>query len=368
MRFNIHIGFFIISLSFLFSINSYAANSKFDSEGSLIRYDGIYFMNSAGNKHRGLRFFSNGMAVASSYRGNPQDSLTAFSLSNPHLPKGEYDISGNTIKITMKTRVGTIEYSGMVNDDNLKLNWHNTHKNKKGTKDYKFVQIQNEAPIKQNEELKKNQTRQSTNTQLQVNGKLKLDGGYFIKEKRNWYRGLRFFDDGKVTGATIVHHPKNSLDSFKKNDRLQNNGTYVLDGNNITINMVFSSKLKREYQGIIKDNKITLSWKDYQNNTTNNETFEFIKMQSKGEAIRSLWSDKKNCKEEGAYIISIAAFKSSYKIASCAMYGCRIAVPGFGKKEQPYSYKSDPRFNWISETEFDLKIKDKSVHFYSCTL
>ena len=78
--------------------------------------------------------------------------------------------------------------------------------------------------------------------------------------------------------------------------------------------MIFSSKLKREYQGIIKDNKITLSWKDYQNNTTKNETFEFIKMQSKGKAINSLWSDKKNCKEEGAHIISIAAFKNSYKI------------------------------------------------------
>lgn len=368
MRVNIHISFFIISLSFLFTINSYAASSEFDSEGSLIRYDGVYFMNSAGNKHRGLRFFSNGTAVASSYRGNPQDSLTAFSLTNPHLPKGKYDINGNTIKITMKTRVGTIEYSGIVNDYKLKLDWRNTNKNKKGTHDYEFVQIQNEAPDIQKEGFKKNQTRQSTNTQLQVNENLKLDGGYFIKEKNNWYRGLRFFDDGKVTGATIVQHPKNSLDSFKKNDRLQNNGTYVLDGNTLTINMVFSSKLKRVYQGIIKDNKITLSWKDYQNNTTKSEAFEFIKMQPKGKAINSLWSDRKNCKEEGAYIISISAFEKSYKIASCAMYGCRIAIPGFGKKEQPYNYKTDPRFIWISETEFDLKINDKNVHFYSCTL
>lgn len=368
MRVNIHISFFIISLSFLFSINSYAASSEFDSEGSLIRYDGVYFMNSTGNKHRGLRFFSNGMAVASSYRGNPQDSLSAFSLTNPHLPKGKYNISGNTISITMKTRVGTVEYEGTVNEGKLKLDWHNKHKNKKGDYDYEFIQIQNKDPVKQNETFKNNKTRTSINTQWKNNEELRLDGGYFIKEKFNKYRGLRFFDDGTVTGATIVQHPENSLDSFKRNDRLQNNGTYVLDGNNLTINMVFSSQLKREYQGIIKDNTITLSWTDYQNNTTKDETFEFIKMQSKGNAINSLWSDKKNCKEKGAYIISITAFKNSYKIASCAMYGCRVAVPGFGKKEQSYSYKSDPRFNWISETEFDLKINDKSVHFYSCRI
>ena len=223
MRFNIQISFFINSLSFIFSISSYAANSEFDSEGSLIRYDGVYFMNSAGNKHRGLRFFSNGLAVVSSYRGNPQDSLTEFSLSNPHLPKGKYDINGNIIKLTTKNRGGTVEYSGIVNDNKLKLHWHSTHKNKKGSYDYEFVQIQNEAPVKQNEELKGNQPRQSTNAQFQINKKLRLDGGYFIKEKKNWYRGLRFFDDGKVTGATIVQHPENSLDSFKKNDRLQNN-------------------------------------------------------------------------------------------------------------------------------------------------
>jgi len=198
--------------------------------------------------------------------------------------------------------------------------------------------------------------------------KIRFDGGYFIKEKYNYHRGYRFFEDGSVTGATVVRHPKNDLDSFKKNDRLQNNGKYFLKGNKLKINMVFSSLLKREYLGSVNNDTVTLSWINPKDNKTITEEFEFIKMYSKGKGKQSLWSDKKNCKDEGASIISIISFNNSYKILACVKYGCRIAVPGFGKREQPYNYKLDPRLNWINDTEFELKIKNKMIHFYSCNL
>ena len=84
------------------------------------------------------------------------------------------------------------------------------------------------------------------------------------------------------------------------------------------------------------------------------------------ERVSTLWSDKKNCFADDAFLISIETFKDTYKVAACAPLGCRIAVEEFGKKAHPGDYRNDPKFNWFSDTEFETQINGSKKHFFHC--
>jgi len=80
----------------------------------------------------------------------------------------------------------------------------------------------------------------------------------------------------------------------------------------------------------------------------------------------SLWSTDEMCLDNNALIIGIEELESSYKIALCSAGGCRVAVPGFGKKVQPYKHTNDPRFKWISNKSFIIQINGQDKQFYHC--
>lgn len=84
--------------------------------------------------------------------------------------------------------------------------------------------------------------------------------------------------------------------------------------------------------------------------------------------ITTLWSDKQDCMEDGALIIAIETYGSSYKVAACVKYGCRIAVPEFGKRSQQLNYRQDPKFKWQSETVFEAVVYGKNRRFYACDI
>lgn len=83
--------------------------------------------------------------------------------------------------------------------------------------------------------------------------------------------------------------------------------------------------------------------------------------------IYTLWSDIKDCEQEGAFIISIESKGDTYKVAACSKYGCRAAIAEFGKYEHTINYKSDPLFNWISDRVFETKINGIKKRFYECS-
>lgn len=82
--------------------------------------------------------------------------------------------------------------------------------------------------------------------------------------------------------------------------------------------------------------------------------------------ISTLWSDKADCSVDGARFIAIGTFRNTYKVAACVPMGCRIAVKEFGKKPHAGSYRDDPKFNWLSETEFETQINGRIMHFFQC--
>jgi hypothetical protein len=82
--------------------------------------------------------------------------------------------------------------------------------------------------------------------------------------------------------------------------------------------------------------------------------------------VSTLWSDKKDCFGKDAFIIAIETFDGAYKVAACAKYGCKIGVREFGKKAHSGNIKQDPKFNWISDVEFETKINGKTKRFYQC--
>lgn len=82
----------------------------------------------------------------------------------------------------------------------------------------------------------------------------------------------------------------------------------------------------------------------------------------------SLWSDKEDCMEEGALIIAIETYGESYSVTACVKYGCRIAVPEFGKRDQQLNFTQDPKFKWQSEAVFDAVMYGKNTRFYACDI
>lgn len=83
-------------------------------------------------------------------------------------------------------------------------------------------------------------------------------------------------------------------------------------------------------------------------------------------ATYTLWSDSKNCYEEGAYLIAIESGSDSYKVAACAPGGCRVAVKEFGKRSHSGDFRNDPKFTWASEVEFEAEINGGHRKFYLC--
>ena len=84
--------------------------------------------------------------------------------------------------------------------------------------------------------------------------------------------------------------------------------------------------------------------------------------------ITTLWSDKEECITEDAFMIAIEEYGDTFKVAACVKYGCRIAVPEFGKKTQGVNYRKDPRFVWLSDSIFETIIYKKNRRFYKCNI
>ncbi len=84
--------------------------------------------------------------------------------------------------------------------------------------------------------------------------------------------------------------------------------------------------------------------------------------------INTLWSDKEECMAEGAFMIAIEEYGDTYKVAACSKYGCRMAVPEFGKKTYQVNYRHDPKFIWLSETVFETIINKNNTRFYKCNI
>jgi len=80
----------------------------------------------------------------------------------------------------------------------------------------------------------------------------------------------------------------------------------------------------------------------------------------------TLWSDDKNCTNEDALLIAIESHGDSYKVAACAVYGCRIAVREFGKKSHLGNFREDPKFHWFSRDEFEAEINGQKKRLYLC--
>lgn len=84
--------------------------------------------------------------------------------------------------------------------------------------------------------------------------------------------------------------------------------------------------------------------------------------------ITTLWSDKEECMAESAFMIAIEEYGDTYKVAACAKYGCRIAVPEFGKKTYQVNYRHDPKFIWLSDTVFETIVNKNNTRFYKCNI
>jgi len=83
--------------------------------------------------------------------------------------------------------------------------------------------------------------------------------------------------------------------------------------------------------------------------------------------VTTLWSDSKECYKEGASLISISTFGTSfYRVMACAKYGCKISIKEFGKKAIPGDVKKDQRFSWVSDNEFETTIYGEKKKFYHC--
>jgi hypothetical protein len=82
---------------------------------------------------------------------------------------------------------------------------------------------------------------------------------------------------------------------------------------------------------------------------------------------RTVWSDKKDCRDQSAILFQVVTFEHAWNISICGAGGCRVAVKDY-PGNQPYEFKKDNRIIWESPSSIRLRINGESKLLYNCEM
>lgn len=111
---------------------------------SQLHFDGLYQSEKIDNSWKYARFYEDGTVITVSSTGSPVKISRWFkkeNIANKNFSRGRYEIKNGRLVFSSTSAYGTVDYEGVIQDDELILNLHshiNDHRSK-GT--YRFVQI-----------------------------------------------------------------------------------------------------------------------------------------------------------------------------------------------------------------------------------
>jgi hypothetical protein len=93
---------------------------------SLLRFDGVYRVkhqprNDADQKYCYLRLYPDKTALYTTSAENPSELTKSFNVKSGNVPRGDYTLSGDTIRIEIRATNATLAFSGRVDRNRLVL-------------------------------------------------------------------------------------------------------------------------------------------------------------------------------------------------------------------------------------------------------
>jgi hypothetical protein len=111
-----------------------------EADRAAVRFDGLYQSASEGKSWEYLRFYADGTVLTVTSDGNPQQVARWFHKQHQYLSKGRYRIEGSTIVFSSTySAVGTVDYSGTIEGDTLRLDSYSHINSYRGRQEYQFV-------------------------------------------------------------------------------------------------------------------------------------------------------------------------------------------------------------------------------------
>ncbi len=111
------------------------------SEIFLLKYNGLYTCKLAEDLNAYIRFYKNGIVLAASSTGNPEQTIRWLNCSNSFISKGAYEISAPNIRFSTTSSCGTVYYNGHIDEEFLLLNEHSFINGYKTTRTYLFIEL-----------------------------------------------------------------------------------------------------------------------------------------------------------------------------------------------------------------------------------
>ncbi|MEP7317465.1 MAG: hypothetical protein ABI921_01950 [Panacibacter sp.] len=133
-------------LTLIYSLSTYGQSDK----KSLLNFDGYYQTDCYIEKGDDegsqdyLRFYANGKVinVGTDCEGTISELIDWFNINAEQVGKGDYELKGNRILFSTKSKTGIIKYKGRIKKDGrIKLKWKSQINGSRGHDKYKFIPV-----------------------------------------------------------------------------------------------------------------------------------------------------------------------------------------------------------------------------------
>lgn len=122
-----------------------AAPSFSQSVNADLKYDGVYMSeekvaSDMTTRYRSyIRFYPEGDVIVVSSTGRPEDLKKWFSKDHATVSKGKFTIQGNRISFSAVSSKGTVDYSGEIEGDQIRLNYYSHMNQRRDSTTYNFA-------------------------------------------------------------------------------------------------------------------------------------------------------------------------------------------------------------------------------------
>ena len=112
----------------------------FASPQATLRYDGVYRSKRIADYWNYLRFYSDGTVIEVSSTGKPKDLRKWFSKDNASHPSiGKITIKGNHLSFSVVSTEGTVDYTGEIRENRIRLRSYSHINEHRATRVYSFI-------------------------------------------------------------------------------------------------------------------------------------------------------------------------------------------------------------------------------------
>jgi hypothetical protein len=116
-----------------------------------VRFDGLYYASGTVTNSSDkpywyyLRFYDDATVLGVSSTGTPQQVIRWFNKEHQNISRGRYNVQGDQIKFSHKSKAGVVDYEGTIQSNAMNLRSHSHINESKMEKIYKFAKVEEPA-------------------------------------------------------------------------------------------------------------------------------------------------------------------------------------------------------------------------------